>query len=95
MRNVATLDDAHRCAIDTVELARIRRLLDETPPADIARLFSARELEDAGSGEGRVYSIQVSCADAAGNEASGVTTVLVPRTAPKSPSETSKNRKKI
>ena len=57
MRNVATLDDAHRCAIDTVELARIRRLLDETPPADLARLFSARELEDAGSGEGRVASL--------------------------------------
>jgi probable HAF family extracellular repeat protein len=51
--------------------------------------------ERSGSGEGRAYSIQVSCADAAGNEASGVTTVLVPKTAPKSPSETSKNRKKI
>jgi len=57
MRNVASLDDAQRCAIDTVEIARIERLLDETPPCDLARLFSARELEDAGSGAGRAASL--------------------------------------
>jgi KDO2-lipid IV(A) lauroyltransferase len=57
MRTVASLEDPQRCAIDTVDIARIRRLLDETPPDDLARLFSARELEEAGIGEGRVASL--------------------------------------
>ena len=57
MRNVAHDEDPQRCAIDTVEIARVQRLLDETPPADLARLFSAREIEDAGGGEGRTASL--------------------------------------
>ena len=57
MTSVAPREDAQRCAIDTVDIARIERLLEETPPADLARLFSARELEDAGDGEGRAASL--------------------------------------
>ena len=49
--------EADRCAIDTVEIGRIERLLAETPPADLARLFSARELADAGEGAGRAASL--------------------------------------
>jgi len=37
-----------RCGIDTVEIARIERLLAETPAADLERWFSARELADTG-----------------------------------------------
>ena len=36
-----------RCGIDTVEIARIERLLRETPPADLLRFFTAQELADA------------------------------------------------
>ena len=46
-----------RCGIDTVEIARIERLLRETPEADLARLFSADELRDAGEGPGRAASL--------------------------------------
>ena len=41
-------DGVERCAIDTVEIARIERLLAETPAADLTKLFSAQELADAG-----------------------------------------------
>lgn len=42
-----------RCGLDTVELARIERLLIETAPADLQKLFWPFELEDAGSGPPR------------------------------------------
>jgi KDO2-lipid IV(A) lauroyltransferase len=45
------------CAIDTVEIARIDRLLAETPPGDLLKLFSAQELADAGEGAGRAASL--------------------------------------
>jgi KDO2-lipid IV(A) lauroyltransferase len=48
---------AGRCGIDTVEVARIERLLAETPAEDLARLFSDVELEDSGSGPGRAASL--------------------------------------
>jgi KDO2-lipid IV(A) lauroyltransferase len=48
---------AGRCGIDTVEIARIERLLAETPAADLARIFTARELADAGEGAGRAASL--------------------------------------
>jgi KDO2-lipid IV(A) lauroyltransferase len=48
---------ASRCGIDSVELARIERFVDETPQADLQRLFSAQELADAGSGPGRIASL--------------------------------------
>jgi KDO2-lipid IV(A) lauroyltransferase len=46
-----------RCGIDTVEISRIERLLAETPPADLARIYSAQELTDAGEGPGRAASL--------------------------------------
>lgn len=48
---------ASRCGIDSVEVARIERFLRETPAADVARLFSAKELADAGEGAGRIASL--------------------------------------
>ncbi len=46
-----------RCGIDTVEIARIERLLRETPPDDFLKLFSKEELADAGEGPGRAASL--------------------------------------
>ena len=48
---------ASRCGIDSVTLARIDRLLRETPAAYLGKLFSAVELADAGDGPGRVASL--------------------------------------
>lgn len=48
---------ASRCGIDTVEIARVERLLRETPAADLERLFSPGELRDAGDGPGRAASL--------------------------------------
>lgn len=48
---------AGRCGIDTVAIARIERLLAETPAADLPRIFSPRELEDAGDGPARAASL--------------------------------------
>ncbi|HSQ79817.1 MAG TPA: 4'-phosphopantetheinyl transferase superfamily protein [Casimicrobiaceae bacterium] len=46
-----------RCGIDSIEIARIERLLVETPPADLAKIFSPAELADAGDGPGRSASL--------------------------------------
>lgn len=48
---------AVRCGIDSVEIARIERLLDETPADELAKLFSAQELADSGGGPGRAASL--------------------------------------
>jgi holo-[acyl-carrier protein] synthase len=50
-------EDATRCGIDRVLLARIERLLADTPPSDLARIFSERELADSGEGTARVASL--------------------------------------
>jgi phosphopantetheine--protein transferase-like protein len=42
-----------RCGIDTVEIARVERLLLATPHDDILRVFSREELRDAGNGSER------------------------------------------
>ena len=44
------------CAVDTVEIARIARLL-EAMPGELDKLFSQREIEDAGEGPGRAASL--------------------------------------
>ena len=44
------------CAVDTVEIARVARLIDAMPN-DLTKLFSQREIEDAGEGPGRVASL--------------------------------------
>jgi len=48
---------ANPCGIDTVEIARIERLLSETAPADLTRFFSAQEIADSGDGPGRAASL--------------------------------------
>jgi hypothetical protein len=47
---IAPSDAPIRCGIDSVEIARIERLLAETPVAELTKLFTARELADAGDG---------------------------------------------
>lgn len=44
------------CAVDTVELARISRLIDAMP-GELDKLFSFQEIEDAGEGLGRIASL--------------------------------------
>lgn len=46
-----------RCGIDSVEIARIERLLRQTPAQDLPRFFSPQELADAGEGPGRAASL--------------------------------------
>ena len=46
-----------RCGIDSVEIARIERLLAETPAGELAKIFSPQELEDAGDGPGRAAGL--------------------------------------
>ena len=53
----APADAATRCGIDTVEIARIERLLRESAPQDLQRLFSSQELTDSGDGAGRAASL--------------------------------------
>jgi len=48
---------ASRCGLDTVEIARMESLLRDRTPAELADLFTARELEDAGAGRGRTASL--------------------------------------
>lgn len=46
-----------RCAIDTVEIARVERLLLRTPHEDLLRIFSKEELSDVGEGPGRTAGL--------------------------------------
>src|SRR6202163_3667452 len=46
-----------RCGIDSVEIARIERLLRETPTENLTRFFSPQELADSGDGAGRAASL--------------------------------------
>ena len=46
-----------RCGIDTVEVARIEKLLRDTPPGGLRDFFTERELADAGDGPGRAASL--------------------------------------
>jgi KDO2-lipid IV(A) lauroyltransferase len=48
---------ASRCGIDTVEIARIERLLRETGDGDLRKLFSAVELAESADGPGRAASL--------------------------------------
>jgi KDO2-lipid IV(A) lauroyltransferase len=48
---------AQRCGIDSVEIARIERLLAENTNEDLARFFTRQELADAGEGPGRAASL--------------------------------------
>ena len=43
----------NRCGVDSVEIARVERLLQETPRADLSRIFSEEELRECGDGTDR------------------------------------------
>jgi KDO2-lipid IV(A) lauroyltransferase len=45
------------CAIDTIEIARVEALVREATPESLERLFTRRELDDAGHGPGRAASL--------------------------------------
>ena len=46
-----------RCGIDSIDIARIERMLDESPDGDLGKIFSAQELADSGTGPGRAASL--------------------------------------
>src|SRR5499427_10749185 len=50
-------DHAARCGIDTVEIARIDRLIAQNEPSGLLRFFSAQEIADSGNGAGRAASL--------------------------------------
>lgn len=50
-------DPFTRCGIDSVAIARIERLLQETAPDDLLKIFSSEELGDSGAGPGRSASL--------------------------------------
>jgi phosphopantetheine--protein transferase-like protein len=54
---MATAAPQSRCGIDSVELARVERLLSETAPEDLSKLYWPQELADSGDGPGRVASL--------------------------------------
>jgi KDO2-lipid IV(A) lauroyltransferase len=45
------------CGIDTVEVARMEKLLEGSTPAELKRLFSEQELNDAGNGNERAAKL--------------------------------------
>jgi KDO2-lipid IV(A) lauroyltransferase len=47
----------NRCGLDTVEIARIEKLLLNKSTEDLEKLFSRQELDDAGTGAGRAASL--------------------------------------
>jgi KDO2-lipid IV(A) lauroyltransferase len=49
--------DTTRCGVDAVDIARIDRLLAETPADDLSKIFSEQELADAGTGPGRAAAL--------------------------------------
>lgn len=46
-----------RCGIDTVEIARVEKLLRDKTPEELGSFFSQTELQDAGVGPGRTASL--------------------------------------
>jgi KDO2-lipid IV(A) lauroyltransferase len=53
----ASDDTPTRCGIDSVEIARIERMLAEMPSDDLTKIFSPQELADSGNGPGRAASL--------------------------------------
>ncbi len=51
------VDAGQRCGLDTVEISRIEKLIRETPPGELGKLFSETELHEAGNGAGRAASL--------------------------------------
>src|ERR1041385_8249630 len=57
MSNEPQVPQGVRCGLDTVEIARIEKLLATTAPADLTKFFSPTELEESGNGVGRAASL--------------------------------------
>ena len=57
MASTAVAPSGERCGIDTVQIARVERLLAAGEAASLARLFSPTEMAEAGGGAGRVASL--------------------------------------
>jgi KDO2-lipid IV(A) lauroyltransferase len=53
----ARSDPGARCGIDSIDIARIERLLRETPAEDLGKLFSPDELRESGEAAGRAASL--------------------------------------
>jgi KDO2-lipid IV(A) lauroyltransferase len=53
----APIEASGRCGIDCVEVARIERLLRETPAGELTGFFTADELRDAGEGAERAVRL--------------------------------------
>jgi KDO2-lipid IV(A) lauroyltransferase len=47
----------NRCGLDTVEVARIERLLQDKKPEELVGFFTAQEIADAGDGPNRAQSL--------------------------------------
>jgi KDO2-lipid IV(A) lauroyltransferase len=50
-------DSGLRCGTDSVQIARVERLLEETSSEDLLRIFSDRELGEAGEGKPRTSAL--------------------------------------
>jgi len=46
-----------RCGLDTIELARVEKLVQDKTTEELRSLFTAQELADAGAGAGRIASL--------------------------------------
>jgi phosphopantetheinyl transferase (holo-ACP synthase) len=46
-----------RCGPDSVELARVEKLVQDKTPEELRSPFTERELADAGTGAGRIVSL--------------------------------------
>ena len=46
-------ESVNRCGVDSVEIARVEQLLQETPRADLSQIFSGEELRECGDGTDR------------------------------------------
>ena len=53
----AETSSSSRCGLDTIEIPRMEKILAVTPPEQLAKLFTATELADAGDGPRRVESL--------------------------------------
>jgi phosphopantetheine--protein transferase-like protein len=48
---------SNRCGLDTVEIARVEKLLHDKAPEDLKQFFTAQELQDSGEERNRVASL--------------------------------------
>lgn len=54
---MTTAAPSNPCGLDTVEIARVEKLLHDKTPEDLKQFFTARELQDSGEGPNRLASL--------------------------------------